>query len=160
MNNKQIERAMRSNAVTRANFRGCYAANRIPLPVLRERKHYPHSIVVNTQPFPLSGEHWVAVHVVSPEKVEYYDSFADWPPPWHIAKRLEQLVPLSEITRNRVPLQSEKSGACGPHVLNFLRERARGRSLSAIVGHLHRPKSTPDSLARARTRYHFNNIYN
>lgn len=158
MNTVQIERAMRSNASTRANFRGCYAANRIPLPVLRDRMHYPHSIVVNTQPFPLSGEHWVAVHVVGPEKVEYYDSFADWPPPRHIAQRLAQLLPLSKITRNRVPLQSEKSAACGPHVLNFLRERAQGQSLSAIVEKLRRKSSssTPDSLARARTRYHFN----
>ena len=159
MNTKQIERAMLSNKATRAQFRGCYAANRIPLHVLRKSCCYPHSIVVNTQPYPLSGEHWIAIHVPGPDKVEYYDSFAGWPPPKHIAQLLARLLPLSKVTRNRVRLQSDKSGACDPHVLNFLRGRAQGRSLTAIVEHLRRPKSSPDSLASARARYHFNSIY-
>jgi hypothetical protein len=152
MDTNQIDRALRSNATTRTQFRGVYPANQIPLYVLRNTRNYPHSLAINTDPSQREGEHWVALHITGPERAEYFDSFGQPPPPsiaWHLDRFPGRII------RNEKPLQSHRSEACGHHVLHFLMERARGRSLTSIVKGLTRPKSTPDQVARAYVRYHF-----
>lgn len=152
LNTHQIDKALSRNSATRRRFLGCFAADGIP--AFSADADYPYGLVVNTDEARLPGEHWVAIWASSPSLVEYYDSLAEWPPQSpHISA---YLLRFTHIRRNRVPLQSQLSSACGKHALYFILKRCQGRTYSAIVNHLRRRiKSTPDRVVHAAIRHHF-----
>lgn len=145
MNTKEIDKILDRNSRTHPFYIGCFAADRIP-----RITRYPCCMVLNTDPSALEGSHWVAVFVPSPQLVEYFDSLADWPPVSnHIAGFLQRFP---DIQRCPMALQSDRSGACGKHVIYFLWRRCQGWSLARICQHLQQCKSGADRLVCAFVR--------
>ena len=99
-------------------MRGVYASNTLPKVVTR----YPSAFIINTQPLPLPGEHWVAVIIHSSSEADFFDSLGK-PPGEHptienfIHKNSEQC----NVKSKR--LQPSYSDLCGLYVLVFLISR-------------------------------------
>ncbi|KAL3108866.1 hypothetical protein niasHT_015042 [Heterodera trifolii] len=94
--------------------------------------------------------HWVAVYVTSSTTVDYFDSFADWPSTSEGIRSF--LHRFAHVNRSPTSVQSDRSSACGKHVIYFLYRRCQGWTLAQIVGHLTKCKTTPDRLVAAFTR--------
>ena len=110
----------------------------------------PQCMVVNMDTSREAGSHWVALFVHSPLEVDYFDSFADWPPhSEHIRTYLRQFT---RVNASDTCLQSDRSAACGKHVIYFLCRRAQGWPLQRIVRHLARCKTHPDRVVSAFAR--------
>uniref|UniRef100_A0A914H3L9 Ubiquitin-like protease family profile domain-containing protein n=1 Tax=Globodera rostochiensis TaxID=31243 RepID=A0A914H3L9_GLORO len=107
-------------------------------------------MVVNTDTSQEVGTHWVALYVQTPSIVDYFDSFADWPP--ESAEICTFLHRFKHVNRSGACLQSDRSSACGKHVIYFLYRRCRGWSLQQIVQHLRDCKTTPDRLVTGFSR--------
>lgn len=145
MDTIQINKILERCDVTRDAYIGCFAADRIP-PVTR----YPCCMVLNTEPATSEGAHWVAVFLPSADQIDYFDSLADWPAQSsHIAAFLARF---SRVNRCFHPLQSERSSACGKHVIYFLYRRCQGWPLERVCRHLAGSKSGADRLVCAFTR--------
>lgn len=146
MNNLEINKVLSRSPLTADCYQGCYAADRIPKGLNR----FPHCMVVNTASTEEPGEHWVALYAPAENSIEYYDSFADWPPTSpHIRAYLEHFA---KVERSEHPLQSERSSACGRHVIYFLIRRCQGWPLKRIVSHLRTCKTAPDRLVNTFVR--------
>jgi hypothetical protein len=92
------------------------------------------NFIMNTQPFPRDG-HWVAVKI-TPNNLEYYDSFADEPSKMfytNIKKVIPQGVYQNKI--NRVIHQQPTTDSCGYHAMNFLIKRHNGGSWKETTGY-------------------------
>jgi hypothetical protein len=61
MKTSDIDRILRRNLVTAPFYLGCFAADRIPI----SPPHYPHCMVVNTDPGWAKGAHWVSIYLPS-----------------------------------------------------------------------------------------------
>jgi len=145
MNTGELNKILQRNEITSPLYVGCFPADRIP-PIIRT----PCCMVVNTGMAGTPGEHWVAIHVTSPSEADYFDSLADWPPnSAHIAAFLQRF---SNINRCPCPVQSDRSSACGKHVIYFLHRRCQGWSLLRVVWHLVHSKTGADRLVCAFVR--------
>lgn len=150
MNSLEINKILSRNNVTSPFYIGCFPANQIPL----YASHYPLCMVVNMDPGWLPGSHWIAIYSPCQNWVEYYDSFAIWPPPSeYICKFLQTF---NFIRFNYMPLQSPSSSACGKHAIYFLYNRCAGFSFDNIIKYLANRKKADTAVS------HFfrNNIFN
>jgi hypothetical protein len=125
MNSMQIETLLKKYRRLEGIFTGVFASNNIRLAAT-----YPQCFVANTGRKGTVGEHWVACWAQSRERVEYFDSFGDPPPP-EIQKTLSENF--KAIERNKTPLQSVLTDACGPYCIAFLTLRLRCGNLQLIV---------------------------
>jgi hypothetical protein len=108
-------------------------------------------MVVNTDVAAAPGNHWVALFAKSPQEVDYFDSLADWPPTSpEIAEYLQRHY--RHVNRVHIPLQSDRSIACGKHVVYFLHRRCQGWPLERIVWHLAHSKSGADRVVSGFVR--------
>ncbi|KAL3078493.1 hypothetical protein niasHT_032789 [Heterodera trifolii] len=133
-------------ALTRERFLGCFPADQIPSP----HSSHPYCMVLNTDTALEPGTHWVAVYVTSSTTVDYFDSFADWPSTSEGIRSF--LHRFAHVNRSPTSVQSDRSSACGKHVIYFLYRRCQGWTLAQIVGHLTNCKTPPDRLVAAFTR--------
>lgn len=141
MNTQEIDKVLRRSDLTRSRYIGCFPADQIPPPNVRSP---PYCMVVNTDIASGPGVHWVGVYVHATTVVDYFDSFADWPPrSAHIGAFLRQFPC---VNRNPVCLQSDRSSACGKHAIYFLCRRCQGWPLQRIVRHLVACKTNPDRV--------------
>lgn len=150
MNSLQIDALLRRHPTTRRYYIGCYASDRIPIAL----RYYPHCMIVNTDAERYSGEHWVAIYVVAPNRVEYYDSLGQWPPVENIARFL---ATFPYVLYSRHAFQSERSSSCGYHAMYFLIIRCSEQSADddafrKIILHLADCKTSPDRLVSAYVR--------
>uniref|UniRef100_A0A183C304 ULP_PROTEASE domain-containing protein n=1 Tax=Globodera pallida TaxID=36090 RepID=A0A183C304_GLOPA len=107
-------------------------------------------MVLNTDTSQEAGTHWVAVYVAAPHVVDYFDSFADWPP---VSAEIGAFLHrFAHVNRSDTCVQSDRSSACGKHVIYFLCRRCSGWPLGQIVRHLTHCKTPPDRLVSAFTR--------
>lgn len=148
MNSLQINKALERCEWTRHSFLGSFAADRIPSPV--QRRSHPYCMVVNTDTAREAGTHWLAVYVQTPTVVDFFDSFADWPPTSDGI--IAFLRHFTHINRSHTCLQSDRSSMCGPHVIHFLCRRCQGWTLAQIVAHLVHCKTPADRMVAAFTR--------
>lgn len=147
MNNLEIDKVLKRNDVTRPFYNGCFPADQIPSP---HSTRTPHCMVVNMDSAAEAGSHWVAIFVQSTREVDYFDSFADWPPDSaHLRAYLSQF---ERIRRNLRCIQSDRSAACGKHVLYFLYRRCQGWPMHRVISHLIRCRTHPDRLVSAFCR--------
>ena len=93
--------------------------------------------IANTKRRNNRGEHWVAFFVKSPEHVEYFDSFGDWPPGGK--EFVDYLSAFKHAKFNRDKLQAPYEISCGPHTIYFLMKRCQGESFESIVKSLTHP---------------------
>lgn len=131
-----IDRILSKNSITRAYFRGCYPADKIP-PKEYHRDIYPYCIVVNMDCSGWKGSHWVSLFIESPSYVEYYDPLGDWPPisPYIINFLYSNFA---TIKYNTEQIQSANSTNCGKHAIYFLYKRCSGsfKSLNSMINYL------------------------
>jgi hypothetical protein len=107
-------------------------------------------MVVNTDSAGFSGSHWCALFVRSPSRVDFYDSFAEWPTlSKGIADFLSRFQVVEKCDR---ALQSDESSACGKHCIYFLVNRCNGVSFERILQKLLICKQKSDNVVSAFVR--------
>uniref|UniRef100_A0A183BRD6 ULP_PROTEASE domain-containing protein n=1 Tax=Globodera pallida TaxID=36090 RepID=A0A183BRD6_GLOPA len=149
MDTIEIDKILRRNHTTRGAYVGCFPADRIPTLT----RPMPHCMVANVDSSSAGGSHWVAIYVQSTHAVDYFDSFADWPP--HSPHIHDFLRRFHTVNRNDRALQSDRSASCGKHVIYFLCHRCRdGWTLRRVVAHIVEQKTEPDRLVSAFVRTH------
>lgn len=62
MNSMQVLNLVKADPCLRHYVKGVFASNTLPQIVTQ----YPSAVIVNTQPLPFPGEHWVALIMCSP----------------------------------------------------------------------------------------------
>ena len=71
MNTREIERSLEADAVSRGVFQGVFSADTLP--------RQPRLLVCNTDESTKPGQHWIAIHVDTNGRGEYFDSFGREP---------------------------------------------------------------------------------
>ena len=151
MNNHQIDKILNRNPLTKKYYKGCVPSDRIPYTY---KYGFPYCLCVNTDPSYKDGQHWVAFFIISPTKVEYYDSLGEWPP---ISRPIKNFIrKFSQVEYNDGIIQNPLSSTCGLHAIYFLLQRCRGRSFIAIIEGLLNKKLHADTFVRKSLR---NNIF-
>lgn len=140
-----INRALRTNPVTKKFFLGTFPADRIPAIT-----SYPSSMVVNMDNSNLPGSHWVAIFVPSRHTVFYYDSFGVKPSNRHIREFLRKFL---HVHINPTTFQSLVSDVCGFYVMYFLYFCSMGYSVSQIHDNLVASSNPDIEVVRFVRRY-------
>ena len=127
-----ITRTLNADSKTRNVFLCCTPCDAIPY-----SDKFPYAIVVNTDTSRGPGKHWVVIYAVSPNVVEYFDSFAASPIP-QIARYLDGF---RTVLRNPKQIQGNDSYVCGCYCIYYIMMRTAGQPLSMIC---HKLKSNPN----------------
>ena len=100
----------------RRYVKGVFASNTLPQIVTQ----YPSAFIVNTQPLPMPGEHWVAIIMRSPSQAEFFDSLGKSPADYN--QDIQEFLRKNRIQCNfkSMRLQPSNSNLCGLYVLVFL----------------------------------------
>jgi len=128
MNSIQINKILKRHL--QQYFRGVHASDAIP----SVSEPYPYALVVNTDKAGEPGEHWQAIWVLSPKKVEFFDSFGN-EPKGNIKIFIQKF---KKNEKNTIKLQKNFEISCGPYVIYYLINRFKGHSLQKIVNNLHK----------------------
>lgn len=95
----------------RRYVKGVFASNTLPQIVT----HYPSAFIVNTQPLPMPGEHWVSIIIRSPSQAEFFDSLGKSPADYN--HDIQNFLKKNSV---EMQLQPRNSDLCGLYVLVFL----------------------------------------
>lgn len=128
MNTHQLECCITCDEDMNKTIIGVYASDRIP----NEPVSPPYGFIVNTHPYHLPGEHWLAFFVDKHGTLESFDSYGNIPSAY--SERFDRLM--AKFTRleiNRKRLQSSNSNVCGQYCLFYLMCRSRGYSMADIL---------------------------
>lgn len=90
-------------------------------------------IILNTDVYAKSGQHWCAFYLNANGKAEFFDSFGRKPSYYnnHFSAWLRKYA--RTFVYNTKRIQSDTSNVCGLYTLHFLRQRLLGHSLETIV---------------------------
>ena len=108
---------------SRTRFLGVFALDQIPQ--IDNSFSFPLCFVSNTHPSTKPGEHWVALFYLSPDSLEFFDSYGLPPAVYGFS--------LDPRVYNHRTLQSLNSNVCGQYCIFYLYHRSRGKSLSRIL---------------------------
>lgn len=116
MNSTQLLNVVKMDPCLRRNVKGVFASNTLP-PIVTQ---YPSAFIVNTQPLPLPGEHWVVIIIQSLSQAEFFDSLGKSPADYNqdIQKFLRKNS--AQCNVKSIRLQPRNSDLCGLYVLVFL----------------------------------------
>lgn len=119
MNTRQLQCVIKCDVVMRRIVEGVFARDELPT----WKKHYPHGLIVNTDPKDRHGRHWLAFYCESKDTVEFFDSYGHSP----------EYFDFTADVYNNKRLQSSTSNVCGQYCLYYLLNRCRGVSMRTIV---------------------------
>lgn len=131
MDSLQLTRILTSNPYTQKSFYGVFPCDMLPRKKLLQR---PLSLVINTHPHNLPGEHWLAIYLTEEKTGEFFDSYGH--PPDHplfpktIMSFLRKNV-YKTVFQGR-PVQAPDSVVCGYHCVFFLQQRGKGLTFKNI----------------------------
>lgn len=131
LTNLEIEKCMNRHARLRKFFRGCFPIDELPV-----RPAVPFALIVNLDKGNEPGSHWVALVSTSTDRIEYFDSFGNPPPPL----LAEFTGEYAHIFVNRHRFQSPLSIVCGHYCVFFVTRRALGEPVERVMNEL---KSAP-----------------
>ena len=114
MNTDELQSFIDTHSCLREYVRGVYAINTLPTYVTI----YPSAFIVNTDPIPNPGKHWVLVIFHSPWKADYFDSFGRKPSYSGLGGFISKNSSSVHYVENQ--LQSKTSDYCGLYVLFVL----------------------------------------
>ena len=114
MNSTEIENFIETNSCLRGHFRGVFAINTLP----RYVTIYPSAFIVNTEPMPLPGEHWILIIIYSKQNAIFFDSFGRPPSYYGFDGFLNRNS--SHVQYINEQLQAKNSNYCGFYVLFVL----------------------------------------
>lgn len=109
-------------------FGGVYCLDNLPsMP-----RYRPLSIIINTDPCSMPGEHWLALHLDIYGKGEYFDSFGL--PPLHSEIRtfLSQNSP-NGWTWSHTTYQSIDANTCGHYCALFIKMKHTNKDISDVL---------------------------
>ena len=116
MTNSELRSAMRGVK----NFLGVIPANENPLPLI---KNFPCCFIMNSNPVSARSGHWLAFYIISPTRLEFFDSLAQ--PLSHYSNLTSYFSRFSSVFANtRFVLQSSESSLCGEFCITFLHLRS------------------------------------
>jgi hypothetical protein len=138
MNTREIERFLQADTICRGVFQGVFSADTLP------RK--PRLLVCNTDESSKPGLHWIAIHVDTDGRGEYFDSFGRAPD-----KHFEDYMNKHCIrwTFNRKQLQSIISSFCGYYCCMFCMLSCRRVDMTNIVKMFTTDTAFNDSIAHS-----------
>ena len=118
MNSEQLLDFVHSEPILKRLVKGVYASNTVPEVVMS----YPSAYIINTQPLPLPGEHWVTVIMNSSSEADFFDSLGK---PLGNYPSIEDFIYKNSEHCNVkcTRLQPSYSNLCGLYVLVFLISR-------------------------------------
>jgi hypothetical protein len=122
MNTREIDRLLKSDPACRQIFQGVFSVDTLPA--------RPTLLVCNTDPSTEPGSHWIAIHVDSYGRGEYFDSFGR-APGREFKDYLDRYCRV--WTFNNKQLQSVVSSFCGYYCCFYCMLRCRGRNMTSIV---------------------------
>ena len=122
MNTKEIERFLEADPVCRRVFQGVFSADTLP--------PQPRLLVCNTDESTKPGQHWIAIHVDTCGRGEYFDSFGQEPNE-HFEVYMNRHC--RNWTFNRKQLQSIISSFCGYYCCMFCVLRCRRMDMTRMV---------------------------
>lgn len=116
MNSMQLLNLVKTDPCLRRYVKGVFASNTLPQIVTQ----YPSAFIVNTQPLPFPGEHWVALIMHSPTQAEFFDSLGKSPTDY--SQDIQNFLKKNSVQYNfkSIQLQPRYSDLCGLYVLVFL----------------------------------------
>lgn len=118
MDTIQLNHALKSRTdLPPGVFKGAFAINQLPFVYTLTR---PFAFIVNTDPWPLEGKHWIALFCKERSVVEYFDTAAK-PPPDLLWDKLQP----NSIVCNTQRLQHDCTSVCGEYCLLFLYARLK-----------------------------------
>lgn len=116
MNSTQLLNMVKTDPCLRRFVKGVFASNTLPQMVTE----FPSAVIVNTQPLPFPGEHWVALIVYSPLQAEFFDSLGKSPADYSQDIQNFLKTNSAECRFKSYRLQPRNSNLCGLYVLVFL----------------------------------------
>ena len=123
----QLERALRSDPITRKQFRGVWAVDLLP------PSHRPGIYICNTATSQDPGEHWIAFYFPSHGPVEFFDSMGHVPEYYQVAFQYFMIQEGRDYLYNCKQIQNYGTSTCGYYCLYFAAQRCRGQSMIDIV---------------------------
>lgn len=122
MNTKEINEEL----VNWKYYVGAFAIDKIPNISKR-----PISMIVNTDPSSMPGEHWIAIYLEGNKKGEYFDSFG-FPPRDGIKEFLNEQCPDGWRCSN-IMLQQISAITCGAYCVMYIKMRSLGYTLKQFI---------------------------
>ena len=98
----------------KVNFLGVFPQDLIPS---FDSLKFPACLVSNTDPSSKPGTHWVALYIVSPSQLEFFDSYGLHPHAYGFTFNLSEY--------NKTQLQSFSSNVCGEYCIYYLFKRSK-----------------------------------
>ena len=111
MNSVQLQNFIDHHPCLKKYVRGVYAINTLPEYVTI----YPSAYIVNTDPIPLPGEHWVLIIIHSPYRSEFFDSLGHSAAYYGFHEFIHRNS--THVRCIEKQLQSNESDFCGLYVL-------------------------------------------
>ena len=118
------------------------SADRLPT---RDNFARPASLIVNTDPSTLPGEHWVCFYFPEKGPPEFFDSLGHHPEHYHPNFRNVLIVNGPDYLRNTERLQDYDSPYCGVYCLYYLVYRRLGEDFQSILNRFGDDYSTNDA---------------
>lgn len=123
MNNFELEHCLKTNKITRKNFRGVFPANQLSnLKTIRNGLY-----IANTSPEHIKGLHWVAFYKDS-KCVQVFDTSGMLAQKNKYFKQFLSKCNRKYIINNKM-IQNPKSNICGQYCLVFGLYAVKGKSL-------------------------------
>ncbi len=134
MNGTDIKKTIERNAAAKKWFRGVLSLDQIAFRT--NRMTHEVFYIVNNQPSPLKGQHWMAVRLPdrkSGEPSEFFDPLGR--PPANYNAVLENVLILNgpKFIYNQEQIQHKDSDFCGYYCMLYLLYRSMNYSMSDIV---------------------------
>ena len=132
MNSLEISSILHKNKYSKQCFKGVFSSNNIRTTFDND---YPYGLVVNTDKAGEPGTHWVAIFVQNANTAEYFDSYGENP-----NRDIENfLKTFKYVNKNKSKIQSAFDISCGPHVIYYIIEKCKGKTLNEIINSLSTP---------------------
>jgi hypothetical protein len=136
MNTSLINTCLSLDPVTKRQYIGCYPSNRIPYSTNIEYRSMPYCFVLNEDPAPKEGSHWVCLQVRSKDSVVYFDSYGR-PPIVTVQTYLDKF---ERVEASDQQLQSVVSTVCGQYCIYMVLKLCGGKPFSRILSELKKTK--------------------
>lgn len=129
MNTSQLECCIRCDNVLQQHVIGVFASNTLP----RRQINNVYGLIVNTDPYFKSGQHWCAIYSDASGQKEFFDSYGR--PPEKNSIDIQKWISKrgDTVHYNKSQLQNANSSVCGLYCLLYLRQRLMGLTLQQFL---------------------------
>ncbi len=124
MNTKELCKCIQSDPIMRRQCAGVFPANQIPQP-----DGYPFTVIVNLDPYPKPGSHWICLYIDQDGRVEHFDSYGRNPN----TKEIKTFLKDYDVHNNTIQVQSSYSSTCGQYCLYYMYHRIRNQTMDSIM---------------------------